>query len=333
MIETESVMSKDVFYVGVDVGKDEVWASIESMKPKSFKHNPTGMKSLMNWAKRHAKGVSVHFCLEGTGVYAVSVVTLLLKVSEERISVVNPAQIKSFANAQLRRCKTDRVDAEVIRQFAEATHPPLWKPPSGSQQELYELVLLRDQLSTEMRRWENRRHSRKYLENVPQVIRKMHQSMIRSLGRQLEKVEQAIRAFVAQDAETAQKVALLTTIPGIAETSSVQLIAYGQRWLTERSPKALVAHAGLAPHPKQSGSSLRGRGSLDKRGNRKIRTLLYMPTVTAITHNPIIRNFYNRLCSNGKPRMVAIAAAEKKLLLIARAVLIHKTPFTVLNPH
>jgi transposase len=333
MIETESQMSKDVFYVGVDVGKDEVWASIGGVKPKGYKHNPAGMKNLMNWVKRHSNGVSLHFCLEGTGVYSISVVTLLLKVSEERVSVVNPAQIKSFANAQLRRCKTDQVDAEVIRQFAEATHPPLWKPPSGSQQELYELVLLRDQISSEIRRWQNRRHSRKYLENVPQLVRKAHQGMLRSLMRQLEKIETAIKAFVAQDAEMAQKVALLTTIPGIAETSSVQLIAYGQQWLTERSPKALAAHAGLAPHPRQSGSSLKSSGALDKRGNQKIRTLLYMPTVTAITHNPIIRSFYNRLCANGKPKKVAIIAAERKLLMIARAVIVNKTPFSDAEKH
>ena len=320
-------MSKDVFYVGVDVGKDEVWASTECAKPRRFRHSPAGMKSLMKWVMGHAKDACVHFCLEGTGVYSISVVTLLLKVSKERISVVNPAQIKSFANAQLRRCKTDQVDAEVIRQFAEATNPPLWEAASGSQQELYELVLLRDQISTEMRRWENRRHSRKYLENVPQLAKKTHQSLIRSLSRQLEKVEAAIKAFVAKDADTAQKVALLTTIPGIAQTSSVQLIAYGQQWLTGRSPKALSAHAGLAPHPRQSGTSLRSKGSLDKRGSQKIRTILYMPTLAALRYNPIIKNFYERLCSNGKLKKVALAAAERKLLMIARAVLVNKTPF------
>lgn len=322
-------MSKDVFYVGIDVGKDEVWASVADTKPRSFRHTPTGIKGLWRWAERHAQGTPLHFCLEGTGVYGVSVATLLLKVSQVWISIVNPAQVKSFAAAQLRRCKTDAVDAEVIRQFAQATHPPLWQPSSKSQQELYELVLLRDQLTSEIRRWENRTHSRKYLDNVPKLVVQAHRRIIASLERQLEKIEIAIKAFVARDAETAQQVALLSTIPGIAQTSSVQLLAYGQQWITERSSKALVAHAGLAPHPKQSGSSLKSRGSLDKRGNQKIRTALYMPTVTAIQHNPVIKNFYNRLRENGKPKLLAIAAAEKKLLLIARAVLINKTPFSL----
>ena len=321
-------MSKDVFYVGIDVGKDELWASMANIKPRSFKHTPAGIKRLQKWAERGAQKTPLHFCLEGTGVYSISVATLLLKVTEVRISIVNPAQIKSFAAAQLRRCKTDCVDAEVIRQFAESTHPPLWQPPSRSQQELYELVLLRDQLASEIRRWENRGHSRKYLDNVPKLIPQTYRKIINSLRRQLEKTEEAIKAFVAKDAETAQKMALLSTIPGIAQTSSVQLMAYGQGWLTQRTPKALVAHAGLAPHPRQSGSSLKSGGSLDKRGNRKIRTILYMPTVTAIQHNPTIKNFYNRLCNRGKPKKVAIAAAEKKLLLIARAVLIHKKTFS-----
>lgn len=320
-------MSKDVFYVGIDVGSREVWASVAGLKPKPFRHSAKGIESLRGWAGKHAAGVQLHFCLEGTGVYGVSIATLLLRVPETRVSMINPAQIKAFANAQLRRCKTDQVDAEVIRQFAEATQPPTWQPPSKSQRQLSELVLLRDQLNAEIQRWQNRRHSREYLNDVPPLVKQTHQSLLRSLKRQLQKIETAIVAFVAQDANTAQQVALLSTIPGIAQQSAVQLLAYGQNWLTDRSAKALVAHSGLAPHPKQSGSSLNKKGSLDKRGNWRLRKALYMPALTAIQHNPVIKAFYTKLCARGKAKMVALAAAMKKLLLIARAVLIHKKPF------
>jgi len=320
-------MSKEVFYVGIDVGSKEVWASVSGIKPKRFSHNRVGIKELWGWAEKHAGEIPLYFCLEGTGVYSVSVASLLLKVRETRISIVNPAQIKSYANSQLRRCKTDQVDAEVIRNFAEANHPPIWEPATKAQQQLYELVQLRDQICTEIRQWDNRSHSRKYLSEIPKLVTQTHRSILRSLKRQLQKVEAQIKAFVAQNAEIAHQTALLTTIPGIAQKSAVQLIAYGQNWLISRTAKALVAHSGLAPHPKQSGSSLNSRGTLDKRGNWRIRKTLYMPTVVAIKHNPVIRDFYLKLCAKGKPKMVALIASMKKLLLIARAVLTTKTPY------
>ena len=313
MIEQESVMSKEVFWVGIDVGSKEVWASVTGLKPRPFAHSASGIKQLQSWLKERSLECPVRFCLEGTGVYSVSVASLLMRVRGTSVSIVNPAQIKAFANAQLRRCKTDRLDAEVIRQFAEANHPPAWEPPTKSQRQLYELVQLRDQICSEIRQWENRRHSRRFLEDVPKLVVQTQQSLLRSLKRQLAKVEAAIKAFVAQDANMAQQVALLTTIPGIAQQSAVQLIAYGQQWLTHKTAKALIAHSGLAPHPRQSGTSLNSRGSLDKRGNQRIRKALYMPTVVAIQHNPIIKDFYSRLITRGKPKMVAMIAAMKKL--------------------
>jgi len=320
-------MSKDVFYVGVDVGSREVCGSVAGLKARCFAHSGKGIVSLRAWADKTAAGREQHFCLEGTGVYGVSVATLLLREPDTRVSIVNPAQIKAFAKAQLRRCKTDQVDAEVIRQFAEATQPPLWQPPSKEQRQLSELVLLRDQLLAELQQWRNRRHSREYLNDLPTIVKQTYQGLLRSLRRQLQKVESAITAFVAENAQIAQQVQLLSSIPGIADRSAVQLLAYGQNWLTDVSAKALVAHCGLAPHPKQSGSSLNRGGALDKRGNWRIRKALYMPTITAIRHNPIIKNFYVRLCARGKAKMVAIIAAMKKLLLIARAILKHKKTF------
>ena len=326
-------MSKSVFYVGIDVGSREVWVSVSGAKAKSFKHNRRGIESLCRWATKHAPEAQLHYCLEGTGVYGVSIASLLLQDPETRVSIINPAQIKAFAKAQLRRCKTDQVDAEVIRQFAEANQPLVWRPPTKRQRQLYELVQLRDQLSAQLRQWQNRCHSRGYLNDVPQLVKRTHQNMIRSLKRQQSKVETAIAAFVAEDAETAQQVALLSTIPGIAQQSAVQLLAYGQNWLTQATAKALVAHSGLAPHPRQSGSSLNTSGSIDKRGNHRLRKALYMPTLVAISHNPQIKNFYSRLCANGKPKMLALVAAMKKLLLLARAVLINKKPFDpILKP-
>jgi transposase len=143
----------------------------------------------------------------------------------------------------------------------------------------------------------------------------------------LEQIEKAIADMCAADADLAQKIALLCTIPGIAKTSAVRLIAYGRTWLTERKRGELVAHAGLAPHHKQSGTSVKGKSRIDKHGDRRLRKTLYMPALVGAHHNPNLKQFYQRLLTAGKPKMVALVACMKKLLLIVRAILITKKPF------
>jgi len=320
-------MSKDVFYVGVDVGSEEVWAALPGLKPRRFVHAKRGLLALHCWAKRHAAGAILHFCLEGSGVYSVSVASCWVGLPETEVSVVNPAQIAAYARAQLRRCKTDQVDAIVIQQFATTQNPPAWQPASTTLRQLYELVQLADQLKAQRQQWQNRRHARGYIPDLPVAVTKTHQAIIRSLDRQLDHVNQEIKQLCTMTEELAQQVALLTTIPGIAQLSAVQILAYGQNWLTHRTAKQLAAHSGLAPHPKQSGTSLHSPGSIDRRGNVRLRKALYMPTLVAVQHNPLLRRTYQRLCQRGKPKKLALVACMKKLLLIARAILITKIPF------
>lgn len=143
-------------------------------------------------------------------------------------------------------------------------------------------------------------------------------------------MEQAIDQLCASDPELAQEVMILETIPGIARKSAVKILAYGREWLTKRTAKALTAHAGLAPHHYQSGTSIKGRSRLDKRGNKKLRYALYMPALVGIVHNPIIKPCYKRLCNNGKQKKLALVACMRKLLLIIRSMLINKKTF---NPN
>lgn len=327
MIEQESEMSKDVFFVGIDVGSKEVWASIAEHKPKRFVHSAAGIKELQHWVEKHSAGTPPHFCLEGTGVYSLSVASHLFRHEQTQISIVNPAQINNHAKSQLLRCKSDQLDAATIRSFAESAEKlPLWRPGSKTQIHLHQLVQLREQIESEIRQWKNRCHSREYLSEVHKLVKQTQDKILRSLNRQLERVEMEIQALATGDAETAQQIALLSTIAGFAQKSATQLLGSCPNSLLDRGNRSLIAHAGLSPHPEQSGTARRG-GSVDKRGNRRIRKALYMPTLVAIQHNPVIRNFYQRLIQRGKPKMVALVAAMKKLLMIAYAVLRDKKPF------
>lgn len=323
-------MSKERFEVGVDVGQSEVWASLGIGKPRKFKHDGSGVKQLYRWAKEKSGGLLIHFCMEATGVYSQSLAVRLLGCGRCEVSIVNPAQIAAFAKAQMRRSKTDQVDAQVIWAYAESQQPRCWQPERQAIQALVALVAQADALRKTQRSWKNRRHAHEYYPDLPRAVQQTTAKVEQMLRQQLEKVEQEIHRLCQADAELKRDVDLLCTIPGVAELTATRLLAYGKSALTERSPKELTAHAGLAPRHRQSGTSLKGRSRLSKQGDARIRFMLYMPTVAALTFNPIIRYHYQRHLANHKPPMVALMACMKKLLLMAQAILTSQRPF---NPN
>ena len=320
-------MSKDVLYVGIDVGCKELWVSIDGFKPRKFRHSREGIRSLNAWSQRKSNHEQVHFCMEATGVYSISVASQLVERYQAVVSIVNPAQIAAFAKVLMKRSKTDQIDAKVIRNYAEVQSPPVWMPASRSLRQLTSLVTQADAIRDCLGQWRNRRHAQDFIPDLPEEVKKTQRSIERSLTVQLKKIEMAISNLCAQEATLAHQVALLCTIPGVADQSAVKLLAYGQEWLTERSAKALTAHAGLAPHHYQSGTSVRGKSRIDKRGNPKLRKTLFMPALVAVHYNPVLMKFYQRLLKNGKPKKLALVAAMRKLLLISRAMLIAQKTF------
>lgn len=323
-------MSKQVFYVGIDVGSQELVAALEGRRPRSFKHSQTGIREMVVWAARIASGAIIQFCLEATGVYGYSVACRLYREHGCLVSVINPAQIAAYARAQLRRTKTDFVDAQVILSFAASQKPPLWKPESNVLRQLYLLVTEADRICQEQARWNNREHTEKYQEDLPKVIRQSRKAVQRTLRRQLEKIEKEITELCCQNAEIKQQLDLLCSIPGIANLSAVRLLAYGKSALHNLDRRALTAQVGLAPAHRQSGTSINGKSRIAKTGDRRLRKALFMPALVAAHYNPILKKFYHKLLEKGKPKMLAIVAVMRKLLLMSRAILIRKIPF---NPN
>ena len=270
---------------------------------------------------------TIHLCMEATGVYSQHLAIKLLELSGLEVSIVNPARIKAYSEVLFRRSKTDMIDAEVIRCYAESQKPATWQPAPKAKRQLYELVAQMDSVQESLRQWRNRRHAQEYITDLPRTVSEVQRTIERTLEKQLVKLERAIDQLCAENAELAQQITILTSIPGIARKSAVQVMAHGREWLTERSAKALTAYAGLASHHHESGTSVKARPRLDKRGNKRLRKALYMPALVATVHNPIIKKFYQRLCRRGKAKMLALVACMRKLLLIMRSMLIKKNAF------
>ena len=324
-------MIKSEFCAGIDVGKDELYVSVANRKVKRFVNNRSGIRSLVCWVRQTADDLPVRYCFEATGVYSVFCAYELRSCDDvSSISVVNPAQISAYGKAQLRRCKTDRVDAELIRSFAETQELNDWRPESPAVLHLCQLVIQSDAFREDLRQWKNRCHAQSYQPELDKSVRESQRTIERSLERQLVKLDKAINELCQQDEELNSQVELLCGIPGIAKLSAVRLLAYGKATLTEYSRKELTAHAGLAPRHHQSGTSVRGKSRIAKQGDRRLRTALFMPALVGIAHNPVLKRLYKRLLDNGKPKMVALVACMRKLLLIIQAILKKQQSF---NPN
>lgn len=314
-------------YVGIDMAKYDSVSAIEledssvKLSHPKIKNTQRGFNQLKQWVNKQAskhEAASVHIGVESTGGYETPLVEWFRKHTDFMITVLNPVQVKRFAQSQLIRTKTDKVDARIIANYM-AIHKP--KPTLFPSREVKLLQALSRHLEHLTRK---RADEKTYLETVrDSAVKAMTRQTIKSYNRQIEKVEQRIKDHFETHPDLKSSKDLLMTIPGIGEITAAILLS---EMNGSMDPRQQVAHAGLAPQERQSGI-LKGKTKLCKTGNKRLRTALFFPTLSAIVHNPVIAAFYKKLVSKGKPKMVAVCACMRKLLHIVVGVLKNKTPF------
>jgi len=263
--------------------------------------------------------------LEASGSYWISL-AVALDSAGFAVSVVNPAHVYHWAQSLPRRGKTDPLDARVLAQFAVERLPPRWRPPPRVYHELRQRLSGRDALRQLRQQAYNQRHALAQWP-VPVASVQTHlDAVIADLDQRLAALEQEIDQVVHQG-EWAASAALLESITGIGMLTAAWLLVLTVNFTRCASPQAASNYAGLTPLPRDSGSSVRGRAQLGHGGNVRLRTVLYLASLSAAQHNPLIKAFYERLRAAGKPTKVARCAAARKLLHLAYAVVNNQTPF------
>jgi transposase len=308
-------------YIGIDIAKKTFVAAIklkDKEKLKTFSNNEKGFKQLTEWVQKFP-GEQSHFCMESTGKYG-DKLAIFLYTNKYIVSVVNPAKIKYFMKSQLTRNKTDSVDAKFILNYCESFNPEAWQPDPHEIQELQELVKRLDVLINMELQEKNR------LENVAEVIKESIVSTIEYLNEEIKKIEKKIKNHVDNYPHLKEKADLLNSIPGIGDRTTSKIIAFLGNTKNFDKAKQLAAFIGLTPHQIQSGTSL-NHSRLSKTGNSNLRKMLYMPALTAMQFNPVLKAFYIKLLAKGKPKKVAICAVMRKLVHIIYGVLKSNKPF------
>jgi transposase len=315
-------------WCGVDVAKETLEACVVTSGGKhenrSFPNTGAGHGKLVRWVRHGCGEGRAHYCLESTGPYGKALARHLAEVGE-LVSVVNPSRVREFGKSQGVLNKTDRADARVIGDYCRAMNPGAWRRPVREREVLQAMVRRLKRLEGQR---EKERTQLKEPGLVPEVRRSLKKTE-RFLTGEIERLREEIRDHVDRDPTLREERELLETIPAVAETSALALISELGDVSAYPSAKAAAAFAGLSPMERQSGSSVRGRTRISKAGNRRLRRALYMPAIVASRVNPVVRALYERLRERGKPKMVALGAAMRKLLMIAYAVLKTRKAFTL----
>jgi transposase len=303
-------------YVGVDVSKDRLDVHVLP-EGAAFAVARDG-KGLAELVERLSALQPERIAVEATGGFE-TVVAAALAGASLPLVIVNPAQVRHFAQALGRRAKTDPIDASMIARFVEATKPDLRPLADEATQLLADLVARRRQI-IEMIVAERNREKRVAVRRIRNSIARL----IAALEKELAEIDAEIDASVRGSPAWREKEDLLASVPGVGPITARTLIAELPE-LGTLDGKRIASLAGLAPFTRQSGQ-WKGKAMIAG-GHKSVRSALFLASLVACRHNPALKAFRQRLIDAGKPKMLIAIAAARKLLTILNAILRDKQPW------
>jgi transposase len=302
--------------VGIDVSKDWLDAhALPSGRAERFANDHAGLDALIAWLKPLGADV---VALEATGGLE-GLCVAALAAADMAVIVVNPAQVRSYAAALGKRAKTDQIDAAVIAAFVEATKPALRPLKDAETRAFGELVTRRRQIMQMIGAEQNRQ---RMAEGKP--AQKSIKRILSALARELADLDAGMDDQIRKSPLWRVREKLLISVPGVGPKVARTLIAELPE-LGRLDRRQIASLAGLAPFTRQSGK-WKGKSFIGG-GRSRVRPALFMAALVASKHNPVLKQFRDRLVAAGKPKIVAIVATMRKLLTILNAIIRDNKPW------
>lgn len=321
-------MKRFLAVIGIDVASTSLAISFFDGKTHTFQEidytKALIKKTLMTPYKKYKQ--EVVFVMEGTGVYQ-SQLAYWLYEAGFMVSVVNPLIIKRYGQMHLSRVKTDKADARLIAAYGfEYQHKLTMFQPKGDHRIAVDnLMKAIDDLLHQKNITGNQYHALQKQAHYSKEAARSYKRHLDFLKAEIGKLEKTLHALLER--EFSAEYALLQSIPGIGLKVAATILALFGTFEHFETAKQACSFAGIAPSPYESGSSVKGRGSISKQGNAFARKMLFMGALSATVYNPFIRQQYQRLLHKGKHKLVALIAAANKLLRQAFGVLKSGIPF------
>lgn len=309
--------------LGIDVAQQELVVSFGQMHDdwsivvvasKTFHNTRKGFELLLKWVKKYtANDLEINYAMEATGVYHES---LAYYLSENKcaVSIVLPNKISSYFKTLDIKTVTDKTASEAIVRFALERKLDRWEKPNPVYKKLKQLTRERDQILNEMIMAKNRLHA-ELSEAEPNEASVMRVNERIDLLKQHQKeIKLEIRAMVKENDQLNATVKRMASIPGIGDVTAVTILAETNGFELVKSKKQLVSYAGLDIKEKLSGTSVKGKPRISKRGNRYLRKAMYFPALAAIRVDERYKTIFTRLVSKHGLKLKAAVAVQRKIL-------------------
>lgn len=328
------------YVVGIDVAKDTLHCCFGSINAQQdlqispahcFENSPNGFASLLDWAHHRCEqsDIPCWFFMEATGVYYEHL-AFFLQEHQQNLCVAMPTTVRDFARSTSAKTKTDAVDAALITRMALERKLDPWQLPSPLLRQIKLLVRERHACTELITALDNRLHALQHsYKPLPSSIRRLKKQRA-LLKEQSKQIEKELALLLKDDPALHDRVEKTASIQGVGILTVLIVLAETNGFVLTRSAKHLLSYAGLDIVEDQSGHR-RAPTHISKKGNARLRRALFMPALAAIKHNPLLKDFYNRLLArNGGKKKPALIAVARKLLRLIFTLFRNNTSF---DPH
>lgn len=321
-------MLKD--FCGIDVGSREFVVKLrregeQTAGSRWFPNTEQGRLAVSRYLPK--RGHVVRVCLESTGTYGLDLALKLDETDGVEVMVNNPRAVRRFAQALMKRGKSDRIDGDVLLEFAQRMPFSRWQRPSATALELRAISRRIKSVTQACTAEKNRLHAASVSKTTPRIVRLDLKKSIDRHQKSIASLTAAAVKLITQEPTLKTNFQLLISATGIAKASAIQILGEIGALSNDLHSRQWVAHAGIDPRHESSGTSVEKKPRISKAGNKYLRAALFMPALVARHHDPNMRAFANKLQAKGKKPIQVIVAVMRKLLVGLYGVLKTQQPF------
>lgn len=298
---------------------------------RKFNNNASGFEGLCKWLKKWLlQDTDLVIAFEATGVYYEHLAYYLSDKTNYKVCVLLPNTVKAFAKSLNAKSKNDKVDAMIIARMAVERKLHVWKAPCAASRLLKELCRERETLLRDKTAISNRLHAKDYSYNTDASLTKRLKKQHKLITGLIKEVEKQIQKVIKQTPQLAKNINRLMDIPGIALFTAIAVLSETNHFALFRSKRQLVSYAGLDVVENQSGSSVRGKTHISKKGNSLLRKCLYFPAIVHVNQKSIYYDTFFNILQRTSCKMKAYVAIQRKLLVLMYSLVKNQTTF---NPN
>ncbi|GLU55342.1 IS110 family transposase [Dyadobacter frigoris] len=309
--------------LGIDVAQKELVVCLGRMHDdwtpelyanKTFANTSKGFLLVLSWIKKLTiPDLPVRYVMEATGVYHESL-AYFLKDQGLQVSIVLPNKISNYARSLTIKTITDKTSSEAITQFGLERSLDEWKKPTPIYKRMRQLTRERDQIVLERTMVKNNLHAELSEAQPNETSLQRINKRIVFLDKQEKEITAELSELIKEDEKVSGYVNVLCSLPGVGLLTAATVLAETNGFDLIRNKRQLTSYAGLDVKEKQSGTSVRGKSKISKKGNKYLRKTMHMPALCAIRYDNRFKGLFIRLVSRHGIKMKAVVAVQRKLL-------------------